>query len=67
MASSSSNINSIFLSKAVPADPLAFMPPNLAFQVKISELVIASSLAVCFSIDNIRLVKLGADQMWLRF
>ena len=66
MAGSSSNISSILLSKAVP-DPLAFMPPYLAFQIKISELVIASSLAVCFSIDYIRLVKLGADQMWLRF
>ena len=56
MAGSSGNISSILLSKA-PPDPLAFLPPHLAFQVKISELIIACSLAVCFSFDYIRLVK----------
>jgi len=63
MAGSSSNVSSILPPKALP-DPLAFMPPHFAFQVKFSELVIASSLAVRLSI---RLVKLGADLMWLRF
>ena len=65
MADSFANISSILLCNEIlnPLTPMAFLPPHLAFEAKISELVIACSLAVCFSIGYIRLVKLGADQM----
>jgi hypothetical protein len=59
MAGSSGNISSILLCNELPNSftPMAFLPPNLAFEAKISEFVIACSLAVCFSIGFIRLMK----------
>jgi hypothetical protein len=69
MASSSGNISSTLSCNELPNPftPLAFLPPELAFEAKFSEFVMACSLAVCFSIGFIRLIKLCADQMWLRF
>jgi len=69
MAGSSANINNTLLCNELPNPftPMAFLPPRLAFEAKFSEFVMACSLAVCFSIGYIRLMKLCADQMWLRF
>ena len=69
MAASSGNISSILLCNELPNPftPMAYLPPHLAFEAKFSEFVIACSLAVCFSIDYIRLIELCANQMWLRF
>ena len=53
MVGSSGNITSVLLWNELPNPftPMAFLSPRVAFQVKFSEIVIAYSLAVCFSID----------------
>jgi hypothetical protein len=65
MASSSGNISNVLQCNELPNPftPMAFLPPNMAVQAKVSEFLITFSLAVCFSIDCMRLLKLCADQM----
>ena len=54
MGGTSGNLSSVLLCNELPNPftPMAFLPPNLAVQAKISEFLIAFSLAVCLSIDS---------------